>query len=64
MQLRLAVSGSRSKLSYGTYAPVKFESINSTCYFDIANIEEYDVIPGTPFMSMPLLRFSKMMVTS
>ena len=50
MTLQLAVTGSRSKINYGAWAQVKLGSINPKVYFDIANIDGYDVILGTPFM--------------
>jgi len=50
MTLQLAVTGSRSKINYGTWVPVKFGPINADIYFDIANIEGYDAILGTPFL--------------
>ena len=50
MTLQLAVTGSRSKINYGSWVPVKFGPINAKVYFDIANIEGYDAILGTPFL--------------
>ena len=50
MTLQLAVTGSRSKINYGAWAQVELGSINPRVYFDIANIDGYDVILGTPFM--------------
>jgi len=50
MTLQLAVTGSHSKINYGTWVPVKFGPINADIYFDIANIEGYDVILGTLFL--------------
>ena len=49
MALQLAVSGSRAKINYGTRARVEFGSISEDRYFDISNIDDYDVILGTPF---------------
>jgi hypothetical protein len=50
MMLQLAVMGSRSKINYGTWVPMEFRPIKATTYFDIANIEGYDAILGTPFL--------------
>ena len=50
MTLQLAVTGSRSKINYGTWVPIEFGPVNATVYFDIANIEGYDAILGTPFL--------------
>lgn len=50
MTLQLTVTGLCSKINYGAWAQVKFGSINPKVYFDIANIDRYDVILGTPFM--------------
>jgi hypothetical protein len=50
MTLQLAVTGSRSKINYGAWADVHLGSITPCTYFDIANIDGYDAILGTPFM--------------
>ena len=50
MTLQLAVMGSRSKINYGAWADVDLGPITSSTYFDIANIDGYDMILGTPFM--------------
>jgi hypothetical protein len=50
MTLQLAVTGSRSKINYGTWVPVEFGPIKADTYFDIANIDGYDAILGTPFL--------------
>ena len=49
MALQLAVSGSRAKINYGTRAKIEFGPISEERYFDISNIDDYDVILGTPF---------------
>ena len=49
--LALAVKGSSSKLNYGTWAEVNVGPVkNANTYFDIINIDRYDVILGTPFL--------------
>jgi hypothetical protein len=50
MMLQLAVMGSCSKINYGTWVPIEFRPIQATIYFNIANIEGYDTIMGTPFL--------------
>ena len=50
VNLQLAVVGSRSVANYGTKSPVKFGRFMSNESFDIANIDYYDVILGTPFL--------------
>ena len=48
--LQLAVTGSRSKINYGAWADVEIGPISPHTYFDIANIDGYDAILGTPVM--------------
>ena len=48
--LQLGCSGSRSKINYGSEVNVKFASITSDIYLDVANLDKYDCILGTPFM--------------
>jgi hypothetical protein len=51
MGLALAVKGSSSKLNYGTWADVSIGPLMKiNTYFDIINIDRYDVILGTPFL--------------
>ena len=50
MTLQLAVTGSRSKINYGAWVPIEFGPIRANTYFDIANIDGYDAIVGTPFL--------------
>jgi hypothetical protein len=50
MTLQLAVTGSRSKINYGTWVAMVFGPIEANTYFDIANIDGYDAILGTPFL--------------
>ena len=50
MTLQLTVTGSRLKINYGAWAMVEFGPIAPQVYFDIANIDGYNTILGTPFM--------------
>ena len=44
-------SGSRSKISYGTRVPIQLGPVSETTYFDIVNLDRYDCVLGTPFMT-------------
>jgi Zinc knuckle len=48
--LQLACVSSRSTINYGTNTTIKFGHKLYDEYFDIANVEYYDAIPGTPFL--------------
>jgi hypothetical protein len=48
--LQLGCVGSRSKLNFGTESRMKFASIDDNIYLDVANLDKYDTILGTPFL--------------
>ncbi|KAJ7217497.1 hypothetical protein B0H12DRAFT_1032092, partial [Mycena haematopus] len=48
--LQLGCVGSRSRINYGSRAPVSFGGIKGYSYFDIVNLDRYDGVIGTPFM--------------
>jgi hypothetical protein len=48
--LQLACIGSRSSINHGTNTTIKFGHKLYDEYFDVANIEYYDAILGTPFL--------------
>ena len=48
--LQLACIGSQSMINYGTHATIKLGRKVVKEYFDIANVEHYDMILGTPFL--------------
>jgi Zinc knuckle len=48
--LQLACVGSRSTINYGTHAIIKFGDCDIEEYFDIMNVEYYNVILVTPFL--------------
>ena len=48
--IQLAVTGSKSVINYGANTTIKYEGRESKEYFDIINIDCYDVILGTPFL--------------
>jgi hypothetical protein len=47
--LQLAITGSRSRVNYGTRANIQFGPIKAHHYLDISNVDGYDLILGTPF---------------
>ncbi|KAJ7164839.1 hypothetical protein C8R43DRAFT_879038 [Mycena crocata] len=51
IMLQLGCVGSRSKISYGTRAPIDFGGICGHLYLDQVNLDRYDGIIGTPFMN-------------
>ncbi|KIK49944.1 hypothetical protein GYMLUDRAFT_119642, partial [Collybiopsis luxurians FD-317 M1] len=49
--LQLGTKGSRSQITYGCIAPYLIsKQIKDEDYFDIANVDRYDVVLGTVFM--------------
>ena len=48
--LQLACIGSRSMINYGTHVTIKIGRKVVEEYFDIANVEHYNMILGTPFL--------------
>lgn len=50
MGLQLGCVGSRSKINYGIQAVVEIGEAKLETYFDVANIDHYDVILGCPFL--------------
>jgi hypothetical protein len=50
MGLQLAVSGSRSTISNGINANIRFDSTTENRYFDIVNSDRFDIVLGTPFL--------------
>ena len=48
--LQLGCVGSRSSINYGVTPHVTFGPVSGPWYFDLANIDRYDVILGIPFM--------------
>ncbi|KAI1788260.1 hypothetical protein LXA43DRAFT_1063722 [Ganoderma leucocontextum] len=50
--LQLGCTGSRSKINFGTRAPVTFGPLKDiNTYFDVVNLDRYDCVFGTPFMN-------------
>jgi hypothetical protein len=50
LTLQLGCAGSRSKINFGTESRVEFDSITIDTYLDVANLDKYDSILGTPFL--------------
>ncbi len=48
--LQLGTVGSRSRINFGTKSKIVSEGYMGPGYFDIVNIDKYNVIIGTPFM--------------
>ncbi|KAF8593234.1 hypothetical protein BDV93DRAFT_413167, partial [Ceratobasidium sp. AG-I] len=47
--LQMALVGSRGRVGHGITLPIEVGSVVRPHYFDIANIDRYDAILGTPF---------------
>ncbi|EIM79061.1 uncharacterized protein STEHIDRAFT_164046 [Stereum hirsutum FP-91666 SS1] len=50
MTLQLGTVGSKSTINYGTHALAKMGTSSFEAYYDVANIDYYDAILGTPFL--------------
>ncbi|TCD60681.1 hypothetical protein EIP91_009663, partial [Steccherinum ochraceum] len=48
--VQMAVRGSRSKINWSVRAQLKLYDIDSPRQFDVANLDNYDMILGTPFI--------------
>lgn len=48
--LQLGCAGSRSCINFGTRSPVTLGGFGAEVYFDIANLDRYDTVLGTPFL--------------
>jgi hypothetical protein len=50
LTLQLAVSGSRGTLHHNVNARIVYQTVDECHKFDVANIDNYDMILGTPFL--------------
>ncbi|KAJ3475739.1 hypothetical protein NLI96_g11638 [Meripilus lineatus] len=50
LPVQLAVQGSRTKITTGCMIQLKYQDINEGRYLDVSNLENYDIILGTPFL--------------
>jgi hypothetical protein len=48
--LLLATTGSKSKINYGYNARLQLGKFQASHYLDVANLDQYDLILGTPFL--------------
>ncbi|KAF8226828.1 hypothetical protein L208DRAFT_1299855 [Tricholoma matsutake] len=48
--LQLGMVGSRSKINFGLFSDFELQDLQSNHYFDVVNLDRYDVIVGTVFM--------------
>lgn len=48
--LQLGTVGSRARINFGTTSTITSQGYSGPEYFDVINIDKYDVIVGTPFM--------------
>jgi hypothetical protein len=48
--LQLAVQGSRSKINTTAEARIQYQGINDIQHFDVINLNNYDIILGTPWL--------------
>ena len=51
MGLQLGTKNSRTKITHGTRARLKVGQVDEQHYFDVVDIDRYNVILGTPFFS-------------
>jgi hypothetical protein len=56
--VQLAVQGSRSKVNHSTTVDFQYQGIKCPKYFDIMNIQGYDLILGTPFIFQHQIQYS------
>jgi len=50
LTIQLAVQGSRSKVNFGTKVQFQYQGTDYDRYFDVINLQSYDLILGTPFL--------------
>ena len=50
LSLQLAVQGSQSKVNSRAVVRLEYQEIKEECSFDIININNYDLILGTPWL--------------
>jgi len=50
LTIQLAVQGSRSRVNFGTKVQFAYQKIKEERFFDIINLQNYDLVLGTPFL--------------
>ncbi|KAF8752463.1 hypothetical protein RHS01_07674 [Rhizoctonia solani] len=58
LQVQLAMAGSRGTLHYGVKARIEYQGIDEYRDFDVGNLDNYDLILGTPFLFQHSVRLS------
>ena len=51
MGLQLGAKGSRTKINHGAKARIEIGPVRESYYFDVVDIDRYDLILGTPFFT-------------
>ena len=52
MVLQMGTKGSHSCVYYGTNVDIKFHGIKKSHYFNVVNIDRYDIILGAPWLNV------------
>jgi len=50
LTIQLAIQGSRLKVNFGTKVHFSYQNVREERFFDIINLQNYDLILGTPFI--------------
>ena len=50
LTIQLAIQGSQLKVNFGVKVHFQYQGMDYTCYFNIINLQSYDMILGTPFL--------------
>ena len=50
LTIQLAVQGSRSKVNFGTKVQFQYQGVDYDRYFNVINLQHYNLILGTPFL--------------
>ena len=50
LTIQLAVQGSRLQVNFGTKVRFQYQGADYDRYFDVINLQSYDLILGTPFL--------------
>ncbi|KAF8761936.1 hypothetical protein RHS01_00156 [Rhizoctonia solani] len=58
LQVQLAMAGSRGTLHYGVKARIEYQGIDEYRDFNVGNLDNYDLILGTPFLFQHSVRLS------
>ena len=50
LTIKLAIQGSQLKVNFGVKVHFQYQGMDYTCYFNVINLQSYDMILGTPFL--------------